>query len=154
MTFRKSLLHFFVLSFALFFWKTEIFLVTCFIGSHRSQSQHIVAQASQKFNMCNIVASTQPLLRWLGLLVSIGVHTLSAVVSPVNTCIETSHYILLPLYILISNYTKSNFLHWIAPNINFVAVKFSIGSQAKNDRFYIYLNTCLPWHIAVIMINS
>ena len=28
------------------------------IGSHRSQSLHIAAKASQKFNMCDIVAST------------------------------------------------------------------------------------------------
>ena len=66
MTFRKSLLHFFVLSFALFFWKTEIFLVTCFIGSHRSQSQHIVAQASQKFNMCDFVASSHAFIAKAG----------------------------------------------------------------------------------------
>ena len=50
--FRKSLLYFFL------FWALVIFL-SYVIGSHRSQSQHITAQASQKFNMCDFVASMQ-----------------------------------------------------------------------------------------------
>ena len=59
MTFRKSLLYFFVLSFDLLFRKTENLFVSCVIGSHRWQSPHIVAQTWQKFNMLDFFASTQ-----------------------------------------------------------------------------------------------
>ena len=36
-----------------------MFFVSCVVGFYRSQSQHIAAQASQKFNMCDFVASSQ-----------------------------------------------------------------------------------------------
>ena len=42
-----------------FFQRTQNLFVTCVIGSHRSQSQHIAAQVSQKFTICDFVASTQ-----------------------------------------------------------------------------------------------
>ena len=67
MTFRKSLLYFFVLSFALFFRRAENLFLSCVIGSHRSQSQHIAAQASQKFNMCDFVASTHAFIAKAGI---------------------------------------------------------------------------------------
>ena len=56
-TFQKSLLYF-VLRFSLFFQRTENLFASCIIGSHRSQSQHIAAQASQRFHLCDFVAST------------------------------------------------------------------------------------------------
>ena len=33
--------------------------MSCVAGFYRSQSQHIAAQASQKLNMCDYVASSQ-----------------------------------------------------------------------------------------------
>ena len=41
--------------------------MTWAIGSHRSQSQHIAAQVSQKFNMCDFVASTQAFVAKAGI---------------------------------------------------------------------------------------
>ena len=58
-TFGKSLLQFFCFELSSFFRRTENLFVTCVIGSLRSQSQHISAQALQKFNLCNFAASTQ-----------------------------------------------------------------------------------------------
>ena len=56
-TFRKSPLYFFCFRLISFFRKKEKYSVSCVIGFHRSQ--HIAAQASQKFNMCDFVASAQ-----------------------------------------------------------------------------------------------
>ena len=56
--FRKLLLYFIVLSFAPFSWGQTIFTVSCVIGFYASQSQHIVAHASQKFYTCDFVASS------------------------------------------------------------------------------------------------
>ena len=58
-TFRTSLLDFFCFELRSFFRKSEKSFVSCVIGSHRSLSQHIAAQASQKFNMCDFVSITQ-----------------------------------------------------------------------------------------------
>ena len=59
--FPKVVVIFFVFGFALFFGGQKIFAVSCVVGFYRSQSRHIVAQASQKFNMRNFVASSQAL---------------------------------------------------------------------------------------------
>ena len=66
--------------------------MSCVIGSHGSQ--HIAAQASQKFNMCDFVASTQAFFVKAGIACehscpSIHRETSSAVVRPTNTCMET-----------------------------------------------------------------
>ena len=70
-TFRKSPLYLFVLSFALFFWRTENIFVFCVrdaslthlwsalsvrIGHSHSISRH---KPLQNFNMCDLVANTQ-----------------------------------------------------------------------------------------------
>ena len=57
--FPKAVVVFYVFSFALFFGGQKIFFVSCVVGFYRSQSQRIAAQASQKFNMCDFVASSQ-----------------------------------------------------------------------------------------------
>ena len=83
-TFQESLLYFFVLSFA-FFLRTQNLFVTCIIGSHRSQSQQIAAQASQKFNMRDFVATTQAFIAKAGI-VSSGVHTSSDIERRCASC--------------------------------------------------------------------
>ena len=93
-TFRKSLLYLFVLSFALFSRKTENIFAFWVIGSDRSQSQHIAAQALQKFNMCEFFCELACFYceGWdcLWTVVSIYRETLSAVVLPANTCMKSS----------------------------------------------------------------
>ena len=84
-TFRQS--YFFVLSFALFCRRTENIFVFCVIGTHRSQ--HIAAEALQKFNICDFVASTKAFIAKAGIACEQW-ETLSAVVRPANTCMETS----------------------------------------------------------------
>ena len=41
--------------------------MSCVISSRRSQSQHIAAEASQKFNMCDFFASTQAFVAKAGI---------------------------------------------------------------------------------------
>ena len=91
-TFWKSLLYSLFLA-LLFFQKTKIF-VCCIIGSHRSQSQHISAQAShslakvQHVQLC--FEHTGFCWDCLWALVPMHRETSSAVVLPPNTCTETS----------------------------------------------------------------
>ena len=66
-TFRKSLLYLFVLSFALFSRKTENIFAFWVIGSDRSQSQHIAAQALQKLKMCDFFASSHAFIAKAGI---------------------------------------------------------------------------------------
>ena len=54
---------------------TTLQRLSCVIGSHRLQAQHIAAQASQKFNMCDFVASTQTFIAKAEIACS-GVHPL------------------------------------------------------------------------------
>ena len=85
-TFRKSLL-----ALLIFFGGQKIFFVSCGIGSYRSQSQHIAAQASHPLaTYATLLRARRLLLRRLELLMSIGTHTSSVVVCPANTCMETS----------------------------------------------------------------
>ena len=56
--FQRSLLNFFVLSFALFLEDRKYFLCSVLLVSI-GRSQHIAAQTSKKFNMRYFVASTQ-----------------------------------------------------------------------------------------------
>ena len=98
-TFRKQLLIFFVFSLAHFFQKTENFFVTCVIGSYRSQSQHIAAQAShplvkvQHVQLCcehtSFCCEGWGCLRAL---MSIYRETSSTIGFSANTCMKTSLY--------------------------------------------------------------
>ena len=44
-----------------------MFFVSSVVGFNRSQSQHIAAQASQKFKMCDFVASSQAFVAKAGI---------------------------------------------------------------------------------------
>ena len=67
-TFRQSLYFFLVLSFVLFVSEDrKNRFVSCVVGSHRSKLQHIVAQTSQKFNMCDFVASRHAFIAKAGI---------------------------------------------------------------------------------------
>ena len=60
--FPKVVVTFLFLALLSLFGGQKIFFVSCVVGFYRSQSQHIAAQASQasqKFNMCDFVASSQ-----------------------------------------------------------------------------------------------
>ena len=94
-TFWKLLLYFLFWA-LLFFRRTENLFVTCAIGSHRSQSQNIAAQASQKCNTCDCAASTQAFIAKAGISFEqwcpyIGRHGAPLwVVRRANTCMEIS----------------------------------------------------------------
>ena len=64
--------------------------MSCVIGT-TGQSHHIAAQTSQKFNKCDFVTSTKAFIARAGIACEQW-ETLSAVVSPANTCMEASLY--------------------------------------------------------------
>ena len=49
------------------FRRTKNIFVSCIIGSHRPQSQHITAQALQKFSVCDFVTSTEAFIAKVGI---------------------------------------------------------------------------------------
>ena len=67
MTFLKSLLYFSFLALLFFSGGQKIFFVSCVIGFHRSQSQHIAAQASQALVKVQHVASLQAFVAKAGI---------------------------------------------------------------------------------------